>query len=297
MDDETRTDQVPIETAAQPADKRSGKTRRSLKLLAAAGIITATAVVLAGAYVGYIYAASPISIRQPLLEHYHFRMQILVNGNAENFGQDKYQTGYAKDNCNAALPDHPIHFHDNKDQMVHIHWEGMTGGQVLKYYGWNFIGGIGPMEETLGYRFDADHRFSAVPLHGSILPALPNDADFYVFVRDGEGYKEKNFDDFTHQDLEAFFGVTSNFPAHKLNQEKRQSYIDTLRDQLIPTAFAHDGTDHAGETSQADEVELKKINNLIGDVVIFVQKDKPSDELIRDRMDRMEPLTDSTCGG
>src|SRR5580765_893196 len=76
-------------------------------------------------YAGYAYAASPAVIRNPKLEHYHFRMQILVNGKAEDFSSKAYQTGYAKDQCNANLPEQPIHFHDNKDQFTHIHWEGM----------------------------------------------------------------------------------------------------------------------------------------------------------------------------
>src|SRR5688500_442603 len=40
----------------------------------------------------YTYTASPASIRKPSLEHYHFRMQIVVNGKAENLGGDSYQT-------------------------------------------------------------------------------------------------------------------------------------------------------------------------------------------------------------
>jgi hypothetical protein len=294
MEDETRHRDEPEHTDEDKVQKSGKDAGPARKILAAAGIILVTAAVIAGGYSGYVFASSPVTIREPLLEHYHFRMQVLVNGQPENFGQDKYQTGYAKDNCNAVLPDHPIHFHDKKDQMVHIHWEGMTGGQVLKYYGWNFIGGT---RGSLGYRFDDGQRFKKVPVHGMILPAIPSDAAFHVYVRDGESYKEKKFDDFTHQDLEQFFGVTSNFPAHKLNQEKRKSLLDTMHHALVPTASAHDGADHNTGTAHGDEAELKKINNLIGDVVIFAQKDKPTDAQIKDRFAKMEPLSDSTCGG
>ena len=234
------------------------------------------------------------------MEHYHFRMQLLVEGKAENFSSGKYQAGYSKDNCNALLTDSPIHFHDNKDQFVHIHWEGMTGGQVLKHFGWNFIGGA---DGAHGYRFDAGHRLSKVPIHGNDLPAHSSAGNYYVYVRNGDAFIEKKFLDFIDQDLEKFFGVTSNFPAHKLNQEKRRSDLESLRDDLrqliTPTAYAHNGTDHVSgeEAASHDASELQRINNLLGDVVIFSQKDRPSDGQIMDRFSKLEPLTDSTCGG
>ena len=114
-------------------------------------------------YAGYVYASSPAVIRDPKLEHYHFRMQVLVNGIAEDFSTQAYQTGYAKDQCNASLPEQPIHFHDNTDQFTHIHWEGMTGGMVMKYYGWNYIGG---MSNALGYKLDDLSDPQKVTTHG-----------------------------------------------------------------------------------------------------------------------------------
>ncbi len=283
--------------------KLRGKPRRPLrKLLIAAGSTIAVLLLLAGAFVGYLYASSPISIREPLLEHYHFRMQILVNGKSENFGDAKYQTPYDKGSCNAALPNEPIHFHDNIDQFVHIHWEGITGGQVLKHYGWNFIGGIHG-SGSLGYRFDSAPKLQNIPIHGTTLPAIPDNAAFHVFIRDGDNYKEKSFDDFTHQDLEEFFGRTSNFPANKLNKAKRGQLDTKLREmfqRVSPTAYAQDNATHhsgASHGHSGDTAELTRLNNLIGDVVLFVQKDKPSDSAVKDRFNRLAPLSDSTCGG
>lgn len=279
------------EDTAPSTSKEPSRRPKLRTFLLAAGIAIGTATIVAGGIVGYLYASTPISIREPLPEHYHFRMQVLVNGQAENFGSAPYQEGYAKDNCSAALTDSPIHFHDNQDQFTHIHWEGMTGGQVLKYYGWNFIGGT---RGSLGYRFDDNHRLQKVAIHGNNLPAIPSDAQFYVYTSKPDGgYDEKRFDDFTKQDLEVFFNKTSNYPAHKLNQEKRKS---SLLDYLSPKAMAHNGEDH-GSMADADVAELTRINNLLGDVVIFVQKDKPSDAQIKDRFSKLTPLTESSCGG
>lgn len=260
-------------------------------------------------YAGYVYSASPDVVRNPKLEHYHFRMQILVNGKSENFGSKAYQTGYAKDQCNANLPEQPIHFHDNKDQFTHIHWEGMTGGMVMKYYGWNYISG---MNNALGFKLDDLKDVQKVTTHGNYLPKLAADSNFYVYTGDENGYKQRNFDDWKDQDLEQFFNRTSNFPAHKMNQEK-----SSLLDVLFPKAHAHgtvddadgdDGTPATDDTGLqglrppappevSEQEELTRINNLVGNVVIFAQRDKPTDQQIKDRFNDLEPLTNSTCGG
>jgi hypothetical protein len=264
--------------------------KRSLSIL----IAVLAVIVLPLSYGGYIYAASPAVIRKPKLEHYHFRMQILVNGKAENFAETKYQQDYAKDQCNASLPEQPIHFHDNKDQFTHIHWEGMTGGMVLKYYGWNKIGGI---NKALGYKLDNLKDIQKVNTHGNFLPAVPKDTQFYIYTGDEKAYYERDIDKFIAQDLEKFFGKTSNSPAHELNKQKT-----SLLDQVFRKASAHapefhtkPNTPHPEE--ETEEQKLTRINNLIGNVVIFVQKDKPTDQQTRDRFNDLEPLSDSTCGG
>ena len=273
----------------EPTPTKRSKLR--IVLFAVLGLVI-VAVLAVGSYAGYIYAASPNVIRNPKMEHYHFRMQVLVSGKAEDFSSKAYQTGYAKDQCNANLPEQPIHFHDNKDQFTHIHWEGMTGGMVLKYYGWNFIGG---MNNALGYKLDDLGDVQKVTTHGKYLPTIPEGSNFYVYTGDETGYQEKNFDDFKKQDLEEFFSKTSNYPAHELNKQS------SLLDSLFPKAYAHGDEDHSNTNAtpaeDTEEQKLTRINNLVGNVVIFVQKDKPTDAQIKERFNKLEPLTDSTCGG
>lgn len=265
-------------------------------------VVATLIVLLIGSYAGYIYASSPEVIRKPKFEHYHFRMQILVDSQAENFAEDKYQQDYNKNQCNANLSEQPIHFHDGKDQFTHIHWEGMTGGMVMKYYGWNYIGGI---NNALGYKLDNLRDIQKVNTHGNFLPAVSNDAKFYIYTGNENSYKEKSFDDWKSQDLEQFFEKTSNSPTHE------QNIKTSLLDKLLPKASAHgtaddeDGNDGsatdipspAPPSELPEEERLTRINNLIGNVVIFVQKDKPTDQQIKDRFSRLEPLSDSTCGG
>lgn len=244
-----------------------------------------------GAYGGYIYAATPAVVRNPKLEHYHFRMQILVDGKAENFSEAKYQQDYAKDQCSALIPEQPIHFHDNKDQFTHIHWEGMTGGMALKYYGWNRIGGV---NNALGYRLDDLKEIRKIDIHGKALPSIPSHHKLYIYTGDENSYKERSFEDFKKQDLEQFFGTTSNFPAHELNKQKT-----SLLDSVFPKAYAHglENDADSNDAAETHEEKLTRINNLVGNVVIFAQEDKPTDQQIEDRFNNLEPLSESTCGG
>ena len=277
--------------AMKPRSGRSPRLRMGMKW----GLMLGVAIIgIASVYGGYIYASSPGAIRNPKLEHYHFRMQILVDGKAEDFSTETYQTGYAKDQCNANLPEKPIHFHDNKDQFTHIHWEGMTGGMVMKYYGWNYIGGI---DNALGYKLDDIGDIQKVTTHGNYLPQVPKDATFYVYTGNEKAYTARSFDDWKNQDLEEFFGTTSNSPAHDTNKNGGEQA--GLVNQLFPTAYAH-GSENDSDGADASETEqekLTRINNLLGNVVIFAQKDKPTDQQIKERFSDLEPLSDSTCGG
>lgn len=280
-----KADADPVKDEHAQVKKRS---RNKYLKIALIGILVLASVILA--YGSYIYFMSPAVIRNPKLEHYHFRMQILVNGKAENFAEQKYQVGYSKDQCNASLPEQPIHFHDEVDQFTHIHWEGMTGGMVMKYYGWNFIGGI---REALGFKLDNLADIQKVNTHGDYLPAIPSDSKFYIYVGDSSSYKEKSFEDWKNLDLEKFFETESNFPAHKQNQQT------SLINKLFPKVSAHGTADDedGDDGPETEQQRLTRINNLVGNVVIFVQKDKPTDEQIKDRFNQLIPLTDSTCGG
>lgn len=253
------------------------------KLLRIALVVIGTALVLSGLFALYAYTATPGIIRKPTFQHYHFRMQILVDGKPVNFAEKEFQTETAKDVCSAQLTKQPIHFHDAKDQIVHIHWDGMTGGLVLKYYGWNYYGGL---HGTLGFRFDSFPKLINVPIHGNTLPAVPPGDTFYVFTGDAGHYRERTFNDFVHKDLEDFFGKKSNLPS-----SENTGFLGVL----FPKAYAHEAEIASG--GNVSDQELQRLNNLIGNVVIFVQKDHPSVQNVQDRFHKLAPLPLSTCAG
>jgi len=251
------------------------------------GSAIAAIIVLSLAMIyGFPYAISPPHIRNPQVDHPHMRMQVLVNGQAVNFGEAKFQES-KPDICTETIPETPIHFHDGLDQFVHIHWRGITGGEVLKYYGWNYIGGS---NEVLGYRFDTGAIPSKVPIHGHVLPDAPTGANLYVYVGDETGYQQKSLDDFLHKSLTDFFGVQSNFG-------KSSALPLRLSDFMYAKAYAHGGEVHAAIPGQPTEEELSRINDLLGNVVIFAQPNPPTDQQIKARFNMLVPLQDSTCGG
>ncbi len=258
------------------------------KKVAAYVFVTVAAVmVLVGGVYGYLYASIPEHIRKPTFQHYHFRSQILVDGKTVDFSKDEFQgeTGTAT-TCNAAVGGVPMDFHDKMDQLAHVHWNGMTGGEFLKYFGWNFIGGS---DELLGRRYDAGVMPQSVKIYGKLLPSLPDKANFFVYVGDKNSYQQKSWNDFLNQNLETFFGKKSNI-GHS-----DEVSSNTVLDWLFPKAYAH-GEVMDEHPSIKSEEELTRINNVIGNVVIFTQEEEPTKEQVKARFDNLVPLHDSTCG-
>lgn len=279
------SDRMTVATMAHP--EATAPRRRQPLLRIGIGLLLGTLALGVG-YGTYAYAASPVHVRQPSSTHYHLRMQVVVNGEVEDFGGQEYQKGYPKDLCSAALVEQPIHFHDNRDQFVHIHWKGITGGEVLKYYGWNFIGGL---PNALGYKVDDVQSIVKVTTHGNYLPAKPKDAQYYVYTGDETRYQEQAWQEFLEKDLEDFFGKRYSVQYGRTG----------LARLLIPRAVAHSDPGDAAEDgqpgSETEQDRLARINTLVGNVVIFAQQERPTDEQIKDRFTKLVPLAASTCGG
>lgn len=249
------------------------KTNKRLWWFIGGGILAVACLVA-----GYLFFSSPSAIRTPSFEHAHLRMQVLVEGQPVNLGNDAFQTDAGNAACSQDITQSPIHLHDHKDQFVHLHWKHMTGGLILKNYGWERAGGI---PGVLGYRFDQLPKVTVVPAHGTALPAYPTDKPLWVFVGDDHAFTERSAADFLHQDIETFFNKQSSVaPA--------QAWFDSL---IFAKALAHDTQDHS------DAQKLEQINNLLGNVVIFAQTNRPTDQEVAERFAQLAPLSASTCGG
>lgn len=259
--------------------------------LAMTAYVAAALTLFLGSGYAYLYASTPGNIRHPSFGHYHFRTQIIVDGRPVDFSRQEFQedTSNTATSCSIALNGTPIDFHNNEDQLTHIHWGGITGGQFLKYYGWNLIGGG---DNSLGRRYDQGMmRISQVGIKGKVLPDVPQNSNFYIYIGDEKGYVQKDWNDFLSMDLERFFG--------KQNRIEEEVSSFNILDLFTQKAYAHGSVDdgHEGAESGPDSAALEKINNLVGNVVIFVQEKEPGNEQIQERFANLVPLRNSTCGG
>lgn len=286
MKDKTENSQMGNSAKHEDTDGGEHKRRFSKKPFVYVTAVLVAVLVLAGSWYGYTYASTPEHIRKPTFQHYHFRTQILVDGKAVDFSKDEFQkeTGTST-TCSAAVGSVPIDFHDKMDQLTHVHWNGMTGGEFLKDFGWNYIGGN---NGVLGQRYDDGLKPSPVKIYGKLLPAAPEKSNFYVYTGDKENYQQKSWDDFLSQDLESFFGKKSNI-GHS------QEVSFNVSDWLFPKAYAHGEVMDEHDSNKSEE-ELTRINNLVGNVVIFVQEKEPTKEQINTRFANLVPLHESTCG-
>jgi hypothetical protein len=278
--------------------------------------------------VGALFALTPTRFAYPKNDHFHLRMQYIFHGQAEDFSTPRYQTDYLKDVCNGSLTESPIHFHDNKDQITHLHWRGMTGGDMLKFYGLNKIGGL---DGYMGFKLDELLKFppkiTPIPIHSQSLPKPSKDDQFFVYVGDKDSFSKKDFNDYLNKSLEEFLGKNSILREGLEAQEKQT----TFNPFGSVEAKAHSGITHQTQTEeqqhnlaekesksienrnnqvsqnqqspapiasgQPSEEELKQINNLIGNIVIFVQPNEPTQDQIKARFQNLVPLGLSVCGG
>lgn len=255
------------------------------------GIVALALLIFSGGYYGYLYASTPSHLRNPEFEHYHLRTQIVVDGEPVDFSHHEFQEEYDKNSCSAELTGQPIDFHDDMDQMAHVHWSGITGGEFLKFYGWNLIGGE---DDSLGRRFDQGMmRMHHIRTSGDLLPEVTGSANYYIYVGDENSYEQKDWNEFLETDLEEFLGKKSY-----INTDDETSFSPL--DWFTQKAYAHgdedDGHIEASELENEEE-KLERINNLIGNIVIFAQETEPSEEQIQERFANLVPLSDSVCGG
>jgi len=243
-------------------------------------LILVSILIAVGSYFGYSYFAQA-NQKDIVAAHHHFRMQLIIEGQYIDLSQDEFQEDYEKGSCSAELPKTPIHLHDGVDQIVHIHWDKIKGGQVLKYYGLNLID---KNNEILEYQPSKDIKLNKVEIKGDLIPSPNETSTFWVYTGKKDEYKKRDLQDFLVQDLETFFDKKST-----LTQQREE--LKEINYNLFKSIKAD------ADSGKHSEGELEEIQNLIGNVVIFVQENEPTDQEIRDRFNQLTPLGDSVCGG
>jgi hypothetical protein len=213
------------------------------------------------------FGLSKDNISYPAKDHSHFRIKYVFNGQEEDFGSPRYQTDYTKDVCDGTLTESPLHFHDNKPDYQHTHWTRLTGGQFLKFYGINKIGGL---DDTMGFKLDQLPKVTTVPIYGKHLPEPRNNDKFWAYTgvekSNNSGIwetKQRSIDDFVNQDFETFFGVESQ--VRKDIEKYGTLNLDFFRSVR---ATAHSGVEHSTPTEEqkhflelAEKANTEKLNN------------------------------------
>jgi hypothetical protein len=213
----------------------------------------------------------------PKQDHSHFRIKYIFNGQEENFGSPRYQTDYTKDICDGSLTESPLHFHDNKTDYQHLHWARMTGGQMLKFYGLNLIGGL---DGYIGFKMDKLPKITPVPIYGKHLPEPRKEDQFWVYTgvenKDEKGilngnweFQKRNFEDFKNKSFEEFFGVESQArkDLERYGIVDQKSFLEFGK----VTTYAHGGVEHANQSEEQKHLlelgELANTENLNNQVV------------------------------
>jgi hypothetical protein len=213
------------------------------------------------------FALSKDNISFPKKDHSHFRIKYIFNGQEENFGGPRYQTDYTKDVCGGTLTEAPLHFHDNKTDYQHEHWARMTGGQMLKFYGFNYIGGL---NGYMGFELDKFPQIIPVPIHSNSLPQPRTNDKFWIYTgiekpNNSGNWEVKNrtFEEFVNQDFETFFGKESQ--ERKDIEKYGVSYLNILESIK---AQAHGGVEHKTLNEEqkhllevGEKANTEKLNN------------------------------------
>jgi len=197
-------------------------------------------------------------INNPKPTHYHFRIQMIIDSIPADFTEPHFQTQKG-DVCTSELTDSPIHVHD-ENQVIHIHWDHMTGGLFLKDYGLNYIGGL---DHYLGFTTITKPKLKIglVTIHGQDLPKPNNSSNFYVYIGNADKYTQKNWSEFLQQDLKVFFS-----------------------DNLASSSF-----------DSVEQVKIQQNISLIGNVIIYAQRTEPSASEIKNQFQKFIPIKAGEC--
>jgi hypothetical protein len=243
-------------------------------------------VVFSLSLIGWFLLQSVISsphLNNPTLAHYHLRLQLIIEGNQIDFSKSEFQESYDKNNCSAQITDEPIHFHDNNKQLLHVHWQGITGGEVLKYFGLNKIGGI---DGVLGYRLDSLPKIEPISTKSSALPKPNSDSKMFIYKSKPDGFQQVSETNFLFDDLE-------NTLKKSISRQQREANTTTSNPFFIRAYSQPQNSIIPVEL----EGKLNEINDLIGNIVIFIQKTEPAESQVSEKFNNLVPLTASVCGG
>jgi hypothetical protein len=269
------------------------------KWLVVVGLSLSVMAILAISGSFAFYGITPAYIRNPESVNYSFRMQYLVEGEEKGWFESLDTTD--QDPCLSGLAELPIFIDDSNRQLVQVYWRGITGGDVLKYYGLNLSEG---MDSLMGYQFlEGQVLPKRINIQGQFLPPLETNQQLYIYTVNQEGYQKVKNAEFLDQDLQIFFEKYGYQDRNAPSLGNEIGSISTAN--LVEIDIDDGGVSDVSLVSQDsqnilinDDVEGdNEDSRLLGDVIIFVQSKEPTETDLEDRLDKFIDLENSTCKG
>jgi hypothetical protein len=104
--------------------------------------------------------------------HYHANFTVYVNGDREEFKDPAYYEEISACSSDFDRPQHRAHLHDNINDVVHVHDQAVTWGDLFNNLGWN-IGSTFISTPTKLYS-DTDSGHLMIMLNGQSVASIAN---------------------------------------------------------------------------------------------------------------------------
>jgi hypothetical protein len=118
----------------------------------------------------------------PPAVHYHANFAVYINGRRELFKGPQYYQEVNVCSLHGTTPLARVHMHDEVNNVVHVHAEAVTWGELFQNIGW----GIGPdylaTPDTI-YAADGDNQLNVL-LNGKNVSGITNIAQTVIHDKD-----------------------------------------------------------------------------------------------------------------
>jgi hypothetical protein len=245
-------------------------------------VIAVSTIVLAAYFIFNAVISRP-HLNNPVPTFYQLRMQLVIDNNMVNFSENSFQVSSNDETCSETITKEPFYVAKNKSQLIKVRWEGLTGGEIIKYFGLNYIGGF---DDILGFRFDAFPAVSKINTHGKNLNIPKKEDNMYIYKGNRLDYTKVTTQDFLYKDLELILKKS------KIRQKHDENKVNRWFDNIFVSA---EGNNEISLQPQYTDGQLNEINDLIGNIVVFIQDQEPTSDQVADRFANLEPLDANAC--
>ena len=277
--------------------------------------------------------ASPAHITFPSKEEQLIRFQLIIDDQQIDFAQFQFQEPNSAPLCSEELASRPFGFYQNHSQILNLHWDNVTGVEIMRNYGFN---NTGPFTGYLGVRLDDFPKISPVSVHGDFL-TTPQDYMYYVYTGNQFRYSRRDPSEFLNTSIEKFIendsrnsrnswigGVTAQaqISTNKGEDLEKELFLETTESSTSTVAVPASDQSSKDKTDQKQtEVEVDNRNStlferdvtiespqtptqvtesaqdvdVLGNIIVFIQKEEPSELEVTTRFLNLEQPKTIQC--